>query len=124
MTHHFLNYSSAVLHSSPEDKRNLFQRAKAAVIAETTFVAANLKAFLGCVVIVGAVATDLTTNPSPAEHYSLVGILAAAVIFLVRHVLKQQDKIEKLYDRISRKEKDEEDDEDKKGGHSARRGSR
>lgn len=112
MRHHVLHYSAAALNPlSQEDKKNLFQRIKEAVIAETTLISANLKAFLGCLVIVGAVATDLTTNPSPAEHYSLVAILAGAVVFLVRHVLKLNDKIEKLYDRLSRRDKDRDEDD-------------
>lgn len=80
---------------------------KQAMIAEATFAATHLKAFLGCVFLVGVVAADATVADSPGEHYTLVGVLTLTVAFLVRHVLKKDEEIKRLYERLSKREREE-----------------
>lgn len=106
--------------SSPteETKEGIGARLKNAMIAESSLIATNLKAFLASVALLAVGAAEMTAEPNSAEDYTLKGILIVAVIFLVRQIQvdrrEHRAEVTKLWEKIERlgKKKNGDDDED------------
>lgn len=101
----FLLYSSTSGELLPREP--LAARIKQAVIAETNLIAANAKVFLALVSVIVIGAADTITDANSAGQWTFTGALLVAIAYLVREIAKRDKKIEQLYDRLSRREKED-----------------